>query len=129
MQAETLELAFDECRLSDQALQDLEEALRLSLRLRHLTLLDVLPGMLSMVAGLSGLEELSLVNISGTDADLGPSLQVYYIIDMPLVYVPSHYNFQTALCLHPQYRVVSHRRCTDWLRCSAKYWYIHYRVE
>ena len=81
LQAETLDLAFDECRLSDQALQDLEEALRLSLRLRHLALLDVLPSMLSMVAGLSGLEVLSLVNISGTDADLGPSLQVF---DRPL---------------------------------------------
>ncbi len=87
LQAETLELAFDECQLSEQALHDLQEALRLSLRLRHLTLLDVLPSVLSMVAGLSGLEELSLVNISGTDADLGPSLQVGIQLAC-LVYLP-----------------------------------------
>lgn len=76
LQVETLELSFDECQVSKQAFQDLEEALRGALRLRRLTLLDVLPSMLSMTTGVLGLEELSLLNICGTETDLGPSLQV-----------------------------------------------------
>ena len=76
LQTETLELSFDECQLSEQAVQDLEEALRGALRLRRLTLLDVLPSMLSVTTGMSGLEELSLLNICSTETDLGPFLQV-----------------------------------------------------
>ena len=83
LQAETLELAFDDCELSEQAMQDLAELLGLSLRLRHMPLLDVLPSMLHMTSGVTGLEELALVNISGMDADLGPHLQVGVCAGMP----------------------------------------------
>ena len=106
VQAETLGLTFDECQLSGQALQDLAEALRLSLRLRRLTLFDVLPSMLSMTSNLHGLEELSLIDICGNNTDLGPPLEVgIYPCPAPASVSGSSHTFYLARQLHSSMQI------------------------
>ena len=76
LQAQSVELTFDGGPLSRQSLEDLAEILTLSLRLRRLTLYDILPSMIFVTSGVSALEELDLVDICGKAGHLGKPLQV-----------------------------------------------------
>ena len=87
VQAQSVRLTFDGGPLSRQSLEDLAEILALALRLRRLTLCDILPSMIFVTSGVSALEELDLVDICCEERDLGKPLQVGHARQYP----PPHY--------------------------------------